>query len=530
MFSFDLQDGYYGFQIHRDFQKYFTILVDGEYLQFTALPMGWNWSPYVFVKAMKVLVQMLRSPDAPLSGVIQRSRDSVRLRTAKHKIRGLRVLPYMDDFLVLAKTKEEAFRARERVQWVLDNLGLRRNPTKGVWEPGQVVEHLGLEVDTAEGQFRVTEKRMAKIQGMARQIRYTALHSNRLIPVRALASLVGIAQSVYLAIPPARFYLRELHNVISSRASWGSRVRLTPQALRDLEWWMKVPAKWNGRNIWRSPETGEVHSDSSTYAWGAVLNQMRTARGFWSVEERKQHITYLELQAVYNAVRSFLPWIRNRKILLHEDNMAVVHILTNHTSRSKPLMALLRKLWWLLDVENIELRPQYIRSAANVWADALSRDLDCDDWKINPRVFQRLDKSWGPHHVDRFASELSAQLPVYYSAHLDPSSAGTNSLSRDWRGVTNWINPPWDLLDQVAQKLFESGAGGTVVAPYWAGALWFQSLWEQSDVVEIVPPSHDLFLPTRHGASEGVGPARWAAIFFHIPARPVGRTDSASQM
>ena len=273
--------------------------------------------------------------------------------------------------------------------------------------------------------------------------------------------------------------------------------------------------------------TAEVHSDSSMFAWGAVLNNARTARGFWSPEERQNHITYLELLAVFNAVRSFLPWIRNRKVLLHEDNQAVVYILTNYTSRSKPLMSLLRKLWWVLDVENIELRTKYIRSAANVWADQLSRDLDCDDWKLNPIEFRRMQTKWGQgaYEVDRFASSLSAQLPVYYSKHLDPHSAGTNSLTRDWRGKRNWINPPWELLDQVAQKMDEQGAGGTVVAPYWVGASWFQRLWDLATEVEIVPPRRDLFLPTRHGAREGVGPAKWAAIYFRIPDRRVGGID-----
>ena len=98
----------------------------------------------------------------------------------------------MDDFLVLCSSREEALKARAQVEKLMDNLGLRRNETKGVWEPGQVLEHLGLEVDTKEGVFRVTPKRMAKIQGMARELRYKTLKSNRLVPVRVLAKLVGM--------------------------------------------------------------------------------------------------------------------------------------------------------------------------------------------------------------------------------------------------------------------------------------------------------------------------------------------------
>ena len=52
------------------------------------------------------------------------------------------------------------------------------------------------------------------------------------------------------------------------------------------------------------------------------------------------------------------------------------------------MMVELRKLWYLLDTNDISIRPRYIRSAANIWADALSRELDTSDWKLNPKLFK----------------------------------------------------------------------------------------------------------------------------------------------
>ncbi|KAK3238202.1 hypothetical protein CYMTET_51766 [Cymbomonas tetramitiformis] len=80
----------------------------------------------------------------------------------------------MDDFLIIAKTKEEAFVQRERVQRVLARLGLTRNEKKGQWEPLQLIEHLGLEVDLRDGLFRVTAARVAKIHAQAKDIICTA--------------------------------------------------------------------------------------------------------------------------------------------------------------------------------------------------------------------------------------------------------------------------------------------------------------------------------------------------------------------
>jgi hypothetical protein len=60
----------------------------------------------------------------------------------------------MDDFLFLADSYDEALRLRQRVQALLDSLGLQRNPKKGVWTPTQVGDHLGLTVDLQRGEFR----------------------------------------------------------------------------------------------------------------------------------------------------------------------------------------------------------------------------------------------------------------------------------------------------------------------------------------------------------------------------------------
>ena len=66
----------------------------------------------------------------------------------------------------------------------------------------------------------------AKIRGMATGILNAGLTNRRLMSARHLASFCGLAQSVYLAVPTARLYLRALHDVMSDKVSWNARVRL----------------------------------------------------------------------------------------------------------------------------------------------------------------------------------------------------------------------------------------------------------------------------------------------------------------
>jgi hypothetical protein len=132
-------------------------------------------------------------------------------------------------------------------------------------------------------------------------------------------------------------------------------------------------------NIHRPVESAYIHCDSSGHGWGAVLNGKLEARGFWGPGDEKQHITSKELKAVRLAVLGFLPPLAGRNVLLHEDNQALCHVQAGLTSRSQEMMTGLRRVWYLLDINNIYIRPKYIRSAANTWADKLSRHLDNDD-------------------------------------------------------------------------------------------------------------------------------------------------------
>ena len=84
----------------------------------------------------------------------------------------------------------------------------------------------------------------------------------------------------------ARFYLRELHDIVKSAASWSGTVRISQQLKRDLEWWKSVPEKHNGSPIFKAVETAYLHCDSNGFGWGAVLNDCIEARGFWSGSDK----------------------------------------------------------------------------------------------------------------------------------------------------------------------------------------------------------------------------------------------------
>jgi hypothetical protein len=91
---------------------------------------------------------------------------------------------------------------------------------------------MGIDIDTAKGYFFAPTEKLQKLAKQARHLLQRATRNNKWLPVKELQTFVGHAQYLFLAIPAARFFLRELHSVLGDK--WGGRVRLTPQLSRDL--------------------------------------------------------------------------------------------------------------------------------------------------------------------------------------------------------------------------------------------------------------------------------------------------------
>ena len=123
----------------------------------------------------------------------------------------------MDDFLFFADKRDAALQLRDRVACLLDRLGLGRNPKKGHWEPTQICEHLGLQIDTTTSTFRAPASKLQAIATLARTLLQRSTRNARCLPARQLAVLAGKVKYMSLAIPTARFYLRELHDVLATR-------------------------------------------------------------------------------------------------------------------------------------------------------------------------------------------------------------------------------------------------------------------------------------------------------------------------
>jgi hypothetical protein len=99
----------------------------------------------------------------------------------------------------------------------------------------------------------------------------------------------------------------------------------------------------------------------------------------WELSEILTDITFLELFPVVVALNIWGYYLRNKKIIFHVDNQAVVYIINKKLSRSPRVMPLVRKLVFACLEFNILLKSEHIPGYLNSLADSLSR---CDFQKF----------------------------------------------------------------------------------------------------------------------------------------------------
>ena len=117
----------------------------------------------------------------------------------------------------------------------------------------------------------------------------------------------------------------------------------------------------------------QVFTDTSNKGWGAHLGDS-TARGVWSDPESRLHINFLELKAVFLALKSFEHLCRYQIVLIAMDNTTVVSYINKEGGmRSGSLCALLWRLLSWCHPRGIVLRARHIPGRLNVIADKLSR-------------------------------------------------------------------------------------------------------------------------------------------------------------
>ena len=508
LLSWDIQDAYHHLVVRPEDRTFLAFRACGRVFVPVTMPFGARVAPRIWTKVCRPLVEWLRA-------------------------RGFRIIAYVDDFGGAPPaagdapaTATEARAAWRQVHQLLQRLGLRMHPVKGVKDGPSSMQLLGHVVDTRAGMFFLPDSRVQKIVAMATGLaRYAAAHQ-RWVSFTLLRRFCGTAVSASLSVPSARFRLRSLFTALSFRHPRSGDARLGHQAVRDLTWWVALTDHARvGRPIWPGTASLQLDTDASGYGWGAVLGELLEARGYHGSLRSGFHINVLELGAVTRALASFRKDIPRGTILrLRTDSMVALGVINAQSSRSLVLMDEYRTLHRLCAEMDVELRAEHVSSALNEWADRLSREDDSTDWTLNAAAFAELDLEYGPFTVDLFATELNTRCARFYSRRPTPGALGVDALAHDWSGENAWVNPPFHLMGAVVHRILETRATATLVAPAWRAQPWWSRAVAGATSWRLLPPASGVY---KHGSRSTPAPRPfWRTAVFRFTPVPTYATTS----
>jgi len=175
---------------------------------------------------------------------------------------------YVDDFLLISPTQDECARDLHVMLDTCDASGFAVQPSK-VTDPTRVIEILGIIIDVNLWELRISEDRVAEI----RQLLSSWL-GRRTCSKRELLSLIGKIAFSAKVVKSGRAFLGRLIYLARKAKHLHFRVRLSREAMRDIEWWSKCLETHNGvyffRPDWHSQEVVHIFTDASDHGFGGV--------------------------------------------------------------------------------------------------------------------------------------------------------------------------------------------------------------------------------------------------------------------
>ena len=253
MISLDLQDAYLQVPVHHDSRRFLRFVLDGKPFQFRVLCFGLTTAPQVFTRIM-----------APVSAILHRH--------------GVRMLRYLDDWLILASSEIACLQSRDRLLAVCTELGIQVNLTKSSLVPSQSIVYLGMEILSLPFIARPTPTRAGNLIRLIEEFLSTSSP-----PAFLWRRLLGHLSSLILLVSGGMIRMRLLQLCLKDQWDFLDdqfQVSWSPLCREDLLWWSKQVRLREGVSLSLPAPDISFFSDASDVGWGALVGEHH-ASGLW---------------------------------------------------------------------------------------------------------------------------------------------------------------------------------------------------------------------------------------------------------
>lgn len=300
------------------------------------------------------------------------------------------------------------------------------------------------------------------------------------VTARSLAGLIGQIISMQCGLGSVvRLRTRALYKCLLTKASWDAPVMIQSDAFKELIFWKENLSGLNGKSV-NSLDCVNIVlvSDAFAIGYGGYIEDIAGSEliGGWSRAESEKSSTWRELEAIKRLIEHTKDSLEGQSVVVKTDNKNATSILKSG-SRISELHEKAVSVNESCMNRNICLIPNWVPRENVERADFLSRCTDSDDWSMKSWVFAWLDRLWGPHTYDRFATDYNAKFKVFSSRWWCPGTSAIDGFSESWKGQNNWLVPPPRLIVKCLLKLSKEGAEGTLIMPRWQSAPFWPLLF-----------------------------------------------------
>ena len=295
---------------------------------------------------------------------------------AKEAAEGL-LLHYLDDYLFVGKEKsghcEILLEAFHKVCRYL-NVPIAHEKTEG---PVREIIFLGLKINSELQTITIPKEKIIEIQEKIGNIL-----AKPKVTLKQLQSVIGSLNFACRAVAPGRAFLRRLIGSTIPLKAPHHVTRVNKSIRGDLNMWLDFLKNYNGVSIFRdqvevSNQDLEFFTDAAASIGMGIYMNGKWTQAKWGdnfkEETKGNNITFLEYFPILVALHMFGNEIKNKKVMFHCDNAAVVEIINKQTSKCPRVMDLVRPLVLKCMELNTVIRAKHIKGVNNTIADAISR-------------------------------------------------------------------------------------------------------------------------------------------------------------
>ena len=454
MVSIDIRHAYHTIPIAEEHQKFLRFIWKEKIFQYTCLPFGLSSAPRIFTKVLKPVFARLR-----MLGFVN--------------------ISYIDDILLMGNSENDCNVNVQHTKLSLEKLGFVINENKSIFKPTKEIVFLGNIINSESMTVELTKEKKDTLYAECK-----SLFEKNQAKIREVARIIGLIVSSFSAVDfgPLHYRILEREKIIALRDAHGNFeqfMNITEEMKQELSWWMENVHK-QIRIISRGNPEITIKTDASLIGWGATTGNQETS-GRWTCEESTHHINYLELLAIFMALRSFSDRVRNKFVRIMSDNTSAVSYINNMGGiKSDACNSVAMDIWYWCVENNVWIVCTHIPGKENIDADRLSREFnDQIEWRLDHDIFLEICLKMIMPEIDLFATRINTQLDTFCSWRKDPDCSYVDAFSLNWGNFNAvYIFPPFSLLNSCIRKIREDQTRGIIIAPLWPTQIWFPRLMQ----------------------------------------------------